>query len=116
MRDGQRESRFVCAQVGQQTWLTTGAADGHLPPPPPQHTPKQPPNTATTDTHVLLLHRALLAVIGIAHARPPTDDAAPLIGAVVALVTHAHERGWAHERVADRALAIALFAQAPDGC
>lgn len=58
---------------------------------------------------ILLLDGALLAVVGVGHAGPPADDAAALVGAVVALVADAHQRAGPHVRVADHALAIAFF-------
>ena len=67
-------------------------------------------------TYVLLLLRALLAVVGIGDARLATDDAATLIGAVVALVADTHEDARPHVGVADGALAVALFAQAANRC
>jgi hypothetical protein len=67
-------------------------------------------------THVFLLKCALLAVVRVRHARAPADDAAPLVGPVVALVAHADEGGRPHIGVADGALAIALLAQAPNSC
>ena len=60
-------------------------------------------------THVLLELGALLAVVGVRHARGPADHAAPALGAVVALVADADEGGRAHEGVADDALAVACF-------
>ena len=67
-------------------------------------------------TYVLLLLRALLAVVGIGDARLATDDTATLIGAVVALVADTHEDARPHVGVADGALAVALFAQAANRC
>ena len=67
-------------------------------------------------TYVLLLLRALLAVVGIGDAWLATDDAATLIGAVVALVADTHEDARPHVGVADGALAVALFAQAANRC
>ncbi len=40
----------------------------------------------------------------------------PLIAAVVALIAHAHKSGWPHVRIADGALAVALFTQPANGC
>lgn len=64
---------------------------------------------------VLLLLRALLAVVGVGDADAAADDAPPLERAVVALVAHADERARPDVRVADHALAVALLAQPPDG-
>lgn len=58
-------------------------------------------------THVFLLDGALFTIVGIGHARPAADDAASLVGAVVTLVTDAHQRARSHVRVADDALPIA---------
>ena len=67
-------------------------------------------------THVLFLLRALLAVKGVGAARRAADDAAAAVRAKVALVAHAHGRRRPHVRIADHALAVALFAQAANGC
>jgi len=64
---------------------------------------------------ILLQHRTLLAVVRVRHSRTSTDDAAALVGAVVALVTDAHQRARAHVRVADHTLAVVLLAEAPNG-
>ena len=58
-------------------------------------------------THVLLQLGAFLAVVRVRDARAPTNEAAPALRAVVALVADADEGGGAHERVADDALAVA---------
>lgn len=57
-------------------------------------------------TYIFFLDGALLAVVGIGHSGPPADDAAALVGAVVTLVTDAHQGAGPHVRVADHALAI----------
>lgn len=57
-------------------------------------------------THVLLLDGALLTIIGIGDSGASTDHTAPLIGAVVTLVTYAHQGARAHIGVADHTLAI----------
>jgi hypothetical protein len=64
---------------------------------------------------VLLLLRALLAVVGVRDAHAAADDAPPLERPVVALVADADQRARPHVRVADDALAVALLAQPPDG-
>lgn len=64
---------------------------------------------------VLLEQRALLAVVGIAHARPTANHAAALVRAIVALVADTHQRRRPHIRIADDTLAVALFAQTPNG-
>ena len=46
--------------------------------------------------HIFLQYGALLAVVGIRHPRSPTDSAATLVGAVVALVTDANQGAWTH--------------------
>lgn len=78
---------------------------------------KPPPAPAPAAVaHVLLLCGALLAVVGVAHAHAAADDAAALVGAVVALIAHTHERRGAHIRVTDGALSVALLTQPPDRC
>lgn len=67
-------------------------------------------------THVLLLDRALAAVVRVRHPDGPADDAAALERAKAALVAHAHERVGPDVRVAHGALAVAALAQAADGC
>jgi hypothetical protein len=67
-------------------------------------------------THVLLLDRALAAVVRVRHPDGPADDAAALEHAKAALVAHAHERVRAHVRVAHGALAVAALAESADGC
>lgn len=57
-------------------------------------------------TYIFLLDGALLAVVGIRHAGPPADDTAALVGAVVALVTDAHQSAGPHVRVTDHTLAV----------
>lgn len=55
---------------------------------------------------IFFLDGALLAVVGVRHAGPPADDAAALVGAIVALVTDAHQGAGPHVGVADHTLAI----------
>lgn len=62
-------------------------------------------------THILLLLRALAAVVGVADANATTNDAAALEGAVVALIAHVYQRRGPHVAVADDALAVAALAQ-----
>lgn len=57
-------------------------------------------------TYIFFLDSALLAVVGIGHSRPPTDDASALVGAVVTLVTDAHQGAGPHVGIADHTLAI----------
>lgn len=57
-------------------------------------------------TYIFFLDGALLAVVGIGHSGPPADDTSALVGAVVTLVTDAHQRAGPHIRVADHTLAI----------
>ena len=57
-------------------------------------------------TYVLLLLRALLAVVRVRDAHPAAHDAPAGEGAVVALVAHADEGGRANVGVADDALAV----------
>lgn len=67
-------------------------------------------------THVLLLDRALAAVVGVGGARAAAHHAAALERAKVALVADAHEGRGPDVGVADGALAVAAVAQAADGC
>lgn len=64
-----------------------------------------------TAVAILLEARALEAVEGVADALAAADDALVLVVAEGALVADAHERGRAHVRVADGALAVALVTQ-----
>lgn len=57
-------------------------------------------------THILLLDGALLAIIGVRDSRASTDHTAPLIGAVVTLITYAHQGAGTHIGVTDHTLAI----------
>ena len=63
--------------------------------------------SSANGTHILFLQRALLAVVGIRDAKAATDDAAPGVRAVVALVADAHQGRRPHVTVAHDALAIA---------
>lgn len=63
---------------------------------------------------ILFLDGALLAVVGVGHAGPPADDAAALVGAVVALVTDAHQGAGPHVGVTDHTLAITFFTESSD--
>lgn len=57
-------------------------------------------------TYIFFLNGALLAVVGIGHSRPPTDDASALVGAVVTLITDPHQGAGPHIGVTDHTLAI----------
>lgn len=57
-------------------------------------------------THVFLLDGALFTVVSIRHSGPSADDTAALIGAVVTLVTDAHQRAGPHVRITDDTFAI----------
>lgn len=63
---------------------------------------------------IFFLDGALLAVVGVRHSGPPADDAAALVGAVVTLVTDAHQGAGPHVRVADHALAVTFFTESSD--
>lgn len=65
---------------------------------------------------VLLLDGALLAVVGVGDAGAPADHAAPLVGAVVAFVTDAHQGAGTHVGVTDHTLAVTFLTQSSDGC
>lgn len=55
---------------------------------------------------ILLLNGALLTVIGIGDSGTATDHTAPLIGAIVTLITYAHQGAGTHIGVTDHTLAI----------
>lgn len=65
-------------------------------------------------THVFLLYSALLAIVSIRDARASANDASPLVGPVVTLVTNAHQGARPHIRVANHAFAITFLAKTPD--
>jgi hypothetical protein len=64
---------------------------------------------------VLLQAGALEAVEGVGDALAAADDALVLVVAEAALIADADEGGRPDVRVADRALAVALVAEAADG-
>lgn len=70
----------------------------------------------SSNTHVLLQQRALLAVVRVRHAGGAAHAAPPRVGAVVALVTNADERLRADKGIAHHALAVAPLAHPADGC
>ncbi len=55
---------------------------------------------------------ALFAVVRIRNTLPTANHAAPFVRAVIAFVTDANQRTWAHVTVAHNAFAITLGAQA----
>lgn len=57
-------------------------------------------------THIFLLDGALFTVVGIRYSRPSTDDTASLIGAIVTLVTDAHQCARPHVGITDDTLSI----------
>ena len=57
-------------------------------------------------THILLLDGALLTVIGIRNSRASTDHTAPLVRAIITLITYAHQSAGTHVGVTDHTLAI----------
>lgn len=57
-------------------------------------------------THILLLDGALLTVISIGDSGASTDHTAPLIGAIVTLITYAHQGAGTHVGITDHTLAI----------
>lgn len=65
---------------------------------------------------ILLLDGALLTVISIGDSGASTDHTAPLIGAIVTLITYAHQGAGTHVGITDHTLAITFFTQSSDGC
>lgn len=53
------------------------------------------------DTHIFLLDGALFTVVGIRYSGSSADDTASLIGAIVTLVTDAHQRARPHIGITD---------------
>lgn len=64
---------------------------------------------------ILLLLRALFAVVGVRDPNPTTNYTTALERAVITLVTYAYERARPHIRIADHAFSVALLAQAANG-
>ena len=64
---------------------------------------------------VFLHLRALLTEVGVGDPGSPTDGALPLIAPEIAFIADLHDRAGADVGIADHALAIALFAQTPNG-
>lgn len=58
------------------------------------------------ETHIFLLDGAFFAVVGVGHTRPPTYDAAPLIGAVVTLIANTHQCAGSDVGITDDTLSI----------
>lgn len=63
--------------------------------------------TKSMTTDIFLLDGTLFTVVGVGHSRPSADDAASLVGAIVALVADTDQRAWPHVRITDDTLAIA---------
>lgn len=57
-------------------------------------------------THILLLDGALLTIIGIRDSRASTDHTAPLVRAIITLITYAHQSAGTHVGVTDHTFAI----------
>lgn len=57
-------------------------------------------------TYIFFLDGTLLAVVGIRHPWAPADHTAPLVRAVVTLITYAHEGAGPHVRITDHTFAI----------
>lgn len=57
-------------------------------------------------THILLLDGALLTIIGIRDSRASTYHTAPLVRAIITLITYAHQSAGTHVGVTDHTLAI----------
>ncbi len=70
---------------------------------PPIHHQKLYPSAGT---YIFLTDSALLAVVGIGHAGPPTDGAATLVRAVVTLVTDTNQGARTNVRITHNTLAI----------
>lgn len=62
---------------------------------------------------VFLHLAAFLAVVRVRDPSSTADHAAALIAPVVALIANTHERMWPNVAVANRALSVALLAEAP---
>lgn len=60
---------------------------------------------------IFFLDGTLLAVVGIRHPWAPADHTAPLVRAVVTLITYAHEGAGPHVRVTNHTFAITFFTQ-----
>lgn len=58
------------------------------------------------DTHIFLLDGALFTVVGIRYSGASADHAASLIGAVVTLITDAHQRARPHIGITDDTFSI----------
>lgn len=64
---------------------------------------------------ILLLDGALLTIIGIRDSRASTYHTAPLVRAIITLITYAHQSAGTHVGVTDHTLAITFFTQSSDG-
>lgn len=60
---------------------------------------------------IFFLDGALLAVVGIRHSWSSADHTAPLVRAIVTLVTYAHQGAGPHVGVTDHTLAITFFTE-----
>lgn len=65
---------------------------------------------------ILLLDGAFLTIIRIRDSWASTDHTAPLVRAIVTLITYAHQGAGPHIGVTDHTLAITFFTQSSDGC
>lgn len=58
------------------------------------------------DTYIFLLYGTLFTVVCIRDSRSSTDDTAALVGAIVTLITDAHQGAGPHIGITDNTLAI----------
>lgn len=62
--------------------------------------------TPWKNTHIFLLYGALFTVVCIRDSRSSTDDTSALVGAIVALITDAHQGAGPHIGITDNTFAI----------
>lgn len=62
--------------------------------------------TPWKETHIFLLYGALFTVVCIRDSRSSTDDTAALVGAIVTLITDAHQGAGPHIGITDNTFAI----------
>lgn len=74
------------------------------------------PDDSSVYTHVLLLDGALFTVIGIRDSRASTDHTAPLVRAVITLITYSHQGAGTHIGITDYTLAITCEEKRTESC